>query len=90
MRCVEVTLDGWDTHANNHELCKRRRSSVLDPAFAALLRDLTQTRAARADGRPLRRRVRPDAEDQPGSAAATTGPTASAWPWPAAACAAAR
>jgi uncharacterized protein (DUF1501 family) len=39
VRCVEVTLDGWDTHANNHEL-QGRRVAQLDPAFAALLRDL--------------------------------------------------
>jgi uncharacterized protein (DUF1501 family) len=41
VRCVEVTLDGWDTHANNHELC-RKQVGVLDPAFAALLRDLAR------------------------------------------------
>jgi hypothetical protein len=39
VRCVEVTLDGWDTHANNHAL-QRERSAVLDPAFSALVRDL--------------------------------------------------
>lgn len=39
VRCVEVTLDGWDSHANNHAICQRQ-VGVLDPAFAALLRDL--------------------------------------------------
>jgi hypothetical protein len=39
VRCVEVTLDGWDSHVNNHEI-HRRLVGVLDPAFAALLRDL--------------------------------------------------
>jgi hypothetical protein len=39
VRCVEVTLEGWDTHAKNHELVKQQ-VNVLDPAFAALLRDL--------------------------------------------------
>ncbi len=39
VRCVEVTLDGWDTHVNNHEL-QGRKVQVLDPAFAALIRDL--------------------------------------------------
>jgi hypothetical protein len=39
VRCVEVTLGGWDTHVNNHEI-HRARAKVLDPAFAALLRDL--------------------------------------------------
>jgi uncharacterized protein (DUF1501 family) len=41
VRCVEVTLDGWDTHANNHRLV-RDRVEVLDPAFAALIHDLKQ------------------------------------------------
>src|SRR5262249_38097793 len=41
VRCVEVTLDGWDTHANNHELT-RKRVEILDPAFSALLRDLRE------------------------------------------------
>jgi hypothetical protein len=39
VRCVEVTLDGWDTHAKNHELTSKL-AGTLDPAFAALLRDL--------------------------------------------------
>jgi hypothetical protein len=38
-RCVEVTLDGWDSHVANHEI-HRRLVGVLDPAFAALIRDL--------------------------------------------------
>ncbi len=41
VRCVEVTLNGWDSHANNHEIHKER-VGVLDPAFAALLRDLRE------------------------------------------------
>jgi len=41
VQCVEVTLDGWDTHANNHEL-QAGRVAILDPAFAALLRDLKE------------------------------------------------
>ena len=39
VRCVEVTLDGWDTHANNHEGCLVQKK-ILDPAFAALIGDL--------------------------------------------------
>lgn len=39
VRCVEVTLNGWDTHVNNHEL-QAGRIKILDPAFAALIRDL--------------------------------------------------
>jgi hypothetical protein len=38
-RCVEVTLGGWDSHVNNHEV-HSRLVGQLDPAFAALLRDL--------------------------------------------------
>jgi uncharacterized protein (DUF1501 family) len=41
VRCVEVTLSGWDTHINNHELVKKQLG-ILDPAFAALLEDLTE------------------------------------------------
>jgi hypothetical protein len=39
VRCVEVTLDGWDTHANNHAFCAAN-AAILDPAFSALLTDL--------------------------------------------------
>jgi hypothetical protein len=41
VRCVEVTLSGWDTHADNHKFCKEQ-NAILDPAFAALLRDLKE------------------------------------------------
>lgn len=41
VRCVEVTLGGWDTHVNNHEL-QAQRVKTLDPAFAALIRDLKE------------------------------------------------
>lgn len=41
VRCVEVTLDGWDSHANNHEIVQKQLR-LLDPAFAALIRDLKQ------------------------------------------------
>jgi uncharacterized protein (DUF1501 family) len=43
VRCVEVTLGGWDTHVNNHEQC-RELLTVLDPALAALVRDLRERR----------------------------------------------
>jgi hypothetical protein len=39
VRCVEVTLDGWDSHVNNFEV-HRKLVKQLDPAFAALIRDL--------------------------------------------------
>jgi hypothetical protein len=41
VRCVEVTLGGWDTHAKNHEGC-RQQLAILDPAFAALVSDLSK------------------------------------------------
>jgi hypothetical protein len=39
VRCVEVTLGGWDTHVNNHEL-QAGRLKILDPALASMIRDL--------------------------------------------------
>ena len=42
VRCVEVTLNGWDSHTDNHEI-HANRAEELDPALAALLGDL-QTR----------------------------------------------
>ena len=39
VRCVEITLTGWDTHANNHQL-QAGRINILDPAYAALIREL--------------------------------------------------
>jgi len=41
VRCVEVTLKGWDSHVNNHET-QTARVQTLDPAFAALIRDLKE------------------------------------------------
>ena len=41
VRCVEVTLSGWDSHTKNHQVHKNLVQE-LDPAFAALLRDLTR------------------------------------------------
>src|SRR4029077_1523871 len=41
VRCVEVTLSGWDTHANNHTQ-HTKQLEILDPAFSALLRDLRE------------------------------------------------
>ncbi len=39
VRAVEVTLSGFDTHANNFN-GHRQNAAILDPALAALLRDL--------------------------------------------------
>jgi uncharacterized protein (DUF1501 family) len=41
VRCVEVTLAGWDTHADNHAEV-RKLLAVLDPAFGTLVRDLRE------------------------------------------------
>ncbi len=39
VRCVEVTLGGWDSHVNNHEV-HRNLVKILDPALGSLIRDL--------------------------------------------------
>ncbi|MBE7497367.1 MAG: DUF1501 domain-containing protein [Verrucomicrobiaceae bacterium] len=39
VRCVEVTLSGWDTHANNLE-GQAAQVKILDAAYASLIRDL--------------------------------------------------
>lgn len=39
VRCVEVTLNGWDTHVNNAE-GHATQNAILDPAFSALIKDL--------------------------------------------------
>ncbi len=41
VRCVEVNLNGWDSHINNHEI-HRTLAQTLDPALAALIADLRQ------------------------------------------------
>ena len=41
VRCVEITLDGWDTHANNLE-GQAKQAAILDPAYATLIRELKQ------------------------------------------------
>ena len=63
VRCVEVTLGGWDTHVNNEELV-RGRCEILDPAYAALIKELKARGAARFDDRPVGRRIRPHATSQ--------------------------
>ena len=41
VRCVEVTLGGWDSHVSNHTL-QSAACEKLDPALAALLRRLEE------------------------------------------------
>lgn len=41
VRCVEVTLGGWDTHIDHFE-ANARLCAALDPALATLLRDLAE------------------------------------------------
>jgi hypothetical protein len=41
VRAIEVTLNGWDSHASNHE-GHVTQSQILDPAFATLIRELKQ------------------------------------------------
>jgi uncharacterized protein (DUF1501 family) len=39
VRCVEVTLEGWDSHVNNHKI-HAEQAETLDPALTALIGDL--------------------------------------------------
>ena len=41
VRCVEVNLNGWDTHTNNHE-AHSKLAPTLDAALSALIDDLRQ------------------------------------------------
>ena len=41
VRCIEVTLSGWDSHVTNHELQTARKAD-LDPALAGLIRYLRE------------------------------------------------
>ena len=41
VRCVEITLDGWDSHIGNHE-SHAELVKILDPAIAALIRQLRE------------------------------------------------
>ena len=60
---VEVRSNGWDTHQKNNERVATLAQQV-DPAFAALIRDLKEHgMLGRHPGR-LDGRVRPDPEDQ--------------------------
>src|SRR5258708_5804458 len=41
VRTVEVNLEGFDSHSKNQER-QQKNAAILDPAFAALIHDLTQ------------------------------------------------
>jgi hypothetical protein len=41
VRCVEVTMNGWDTHANNLEFTQANLAQ-LDPALSAMLKQLEE------------------------------------------------
>jgi hypothetical protein len=41
VRCVEIRLESWDSHANNHQFCKQL-NTTLDPAFASLIKHLRE------------------------------------------------
>ena len=62
VRCVEVTLNGWDTHANNHAFVAEQ-NAILDPALAGLIREL-RARSPERYPRGMRRRIRAHAQDQ--------------------------
>ncbi|RCS46074.1 DUF1501 domain-containing protein [Bremerella cremea] len=42
VRCVQVTLGGWDTHANNHDL-QSARAAVLDAGLSATIKRLQES-----------------------------------------------
>ncbi|QGJ69372.1 Secreted protein containing DUF1501 [Planctomycetales bacterium 10988] len=46
VRCVEVTLNGWDSHANNHNM-QAEQKAALDPAITTLIQDLADRDALR-------------------------------------------
>ena len=64
VRCVEVTLDGWDTHVNNHAFQSADGQDPRPRLRRAVARPETPE-CARPDRRPLLRRIRPHAQDQP-------------------------
>ncbi len=39
VRCVEVTLPGWDSHVNNHEI-QNNLATTLDAAYSSLIKEL--------------------------------------------------
>ena len=41
VRCVEVTLGGWDSHVNNHS-AQHEQLAILDPALSSLIKELKQ------------------------------------------------
>lgn len=41
VRCVEVELNGWDSHINNHQL-QSANAKILDAALAATLKELVE------------------------------------------------
>ncbi|HAY78483.1 MAG TPA: DUF1501 domain-containing protein [Planctomycetaceae bacterium] len=41
VKCVQVSLNGWDTHARNFPLT-RNRMEILDPAYATLVQELDE------------------------------------------------
>jgi hypothetical protein len=41
VRCVEITLPGWDSHANNHVI-QNNLVKILDPALATLIKELKE------------------------------------------------
>ena len=62
---VEVSLDGWDTHANNFDTLSQRLLPELDKGMSALVADLAPRRLLDTHDDRLDGRVRPDPADQP-------------------------
>ena len=79
VRCVEVTL-GRLGHPRQQPRDPQAKRQGARPGVRRAAARPVAAKPARADGRPLLRRVRPHAQGQPAAAAATTGRAASAWP----------
>ena len=79
-------LANWDAHENVFAPAQGRPAAAGRPGLRGPDRRPDRPRPARLDAGHRHGRVRPHPEDQRQRAAATTGPTATASSWPAAAC----
>ena len=82
-------LDNWDTHVNNFGRLKDQLLPPCDMAFSALVEDLEARGLLDSTLVIMLGEFGRTPKINKARAAATTGPTATAWCWPAAACAAA-
>ncbi|MEZ6109300.1 MAG: DUF1501 domain-containing protein [Pirellulaceae bacterium] len=76
VRCVEVTLGGWDSHIDNHEI-HAGRNEILDPSCAALDPRAAREHVARSPSSCAPGEFGRTPHDQCHEWARTIGPTAS-------------